>query len=278
MKKLLSPILLATMAASTAVLLGGCSNPLAKVIHQGTSETGQQTAQEKGVNGQPLASADQTKPNTDANGNQDTPVNKVTADGVLAEPAAITAMVNKQIKLPASYKPADLVEPKVPFIFSEKDDRRLLRQEAAQALEAMFAAAKKDNINLAGVSGYRSYETQKTLFNYYVNTQGEASARKYSAEPGTSEHETGLAIDVTSSDGKCAAEDCFGNTPEAKWLAQHSAEYGYIIRYPKGKESITGYNYEPWHIRYVGKKIAKDIADKGITLEEFYSNQAIVKK
>ncbi|MNN60637.1 D-alanyl-D-alanine carboxypeptidase [compost metagenome] len=75
---------------------------------------------------------------------------------------------------------------------------------------------------------------------------------------------------MSGSDGKCAAEDCFGDTEEAKWLAEHAAEYGYIIRYPEGKESITGYKYEPWHIRYVGVEIAAYIADNNITLEEYY--------
>lgn len=278
MKNPLSPIILATMLAGSVTVLSGCSNPLAKELPgsgaQGTSDTSQQAAQ----GNQQLGTADQVKANVDANGKQEVAVNKVTEQGVVAEPAAITAMVNKQIKLPANYKPTDLVEPKVPFIFSEKDERRQMRKEAAQALENLFAAAKKENINLAGVSGYRSYETQKTLFTYYVNTQGEEMARKFSAEPGQSEHQTGLAMDVTSSDGKCAAEDCFADTPEAKWLAQHSVEFGFIVRYPKGKESVTGYNYEPWHIRYVGNKIAKDVANKGITLEEYYANQAVVRK
>ena len=93
----------------------------------------------------------------------------------------------------------------------------------------------------------------------------------YSAVPGHSEHETGLAIDVSGSDGKCAATDCFGDTMEAKWLAEHAAEYGFIIRYPKGKESITGYKYEPWHLRYVGVQIASEIAEQASTLEEYYN-------
>ncbi|HWI52294.1 MAG TPA: M15 family metallopeptidase [Symbiobacteriaceae bacterium] len=185
-------------------------------------------------------------------------------------PTDMTALVNKTFWLPADYRPADLVVPNVPFIFKEADDKRLMRKEAAQALEAMFAAAKQGGIHLAGVSGFRSYETQDALFNYYVKVQGEETARKYSAVPGHSEHQTGLAMDVSGSTGQCAADDCFAGTPEAEWLAKHVHEYGFIIRYPKGKESITGYAYEPWHVRYVGTALSKQIAAKGVTLEEHY--------
>ncbi len=197
---------------------------------------------------------------------------------VTANPSDITVLVNKQIMLPDGYKPSDLVEPKVPFIFQEKDERRLLRKEAAEALEAMIAGARNDGIYLAGVSGYRSYETQKTLYDYYVKVQGQEEARKYSAEPGHSEHQTGLAMDVSGSTGKCAAADCFADTSEAKWLASHSSEYGFIIRYMKGKEDVTGYNYEPWHLRYVGIPMAREITDKGIALEEYDQNARPVSK
>lgn len=189
---------------------------------------------------------------------------------IAANPTDVAVLVNKSIKLPDGYNPSDLVEPNVLFIFKEKDDRRLMRKEAATALESLFAGAKKDGIFLAGVSGYRSYLTQDSLFKYYVQTQGEETARKYSAEPGHSEHQTGLAMDVSGSTGKCAADDCFAGTPEAEWLAKHVAEYGFVIRYPKGKEQITGYAYEPWHLRYVGTKIAKEVMAKGITLEEYF--------
>lgn len=189
---------------------------------------------------------------------------------VVSNPTDIKVVVNKKYMLPDGYRPADLVEPKVPFIFKEQDEKRLMRKEAAQALEQMFAAAKKDGVNLAGVSGFRSFETQTGLFNYYVQTQGEETARKYSAEPGHSEHQTGLTMDVSGTTGACAADDCFAGTPEANWLAAHVGEYGFVIRYPKGKESITGYAYEPWHVRYVGKDVAKEVMSKGITLEEYF--------
>ncbi|ETT56550.1 MULTISPECIES: M15 family metallopeptidase [unclassified Paenibacillus] len=192
------------------------------------------------------------------------------AEMVVAEPESIAVMVNKQYSLPEQYKPSDLVYPDVPFIFSEKIEKRMLRREAAAALEEMFAGAKADGVYLAGVSGYRSESTQKRLFNNYVARDGEEKARTYSAMPGHSEHQTGLAIDLSGRDGKCAAESCFAGTKEAEWLAAHAAEYGYIIRFLEGKEAITGYKYEPWHVRYVGKEIAASIAERGITLEEYY--------
>jgi D-alanyl-D-alanine carboxypeptidase len=189
---------------------------------------------------------------------------------VVAKPDAIAVLVNKQNKLPNSYTPKDLVYTKIPFIVQEKSERSEMRQEAADAIERLFQGAKAQGIHLLGVSAYRSHISQVVLFNSYVKSDGYEKARTYSALPGTSEHETGLSIDVTEGDGRCSASDCFGYSKEAKWLQEHAAEYGFIIRYPKGKESITGYKYEPWHLRYVGKALAEHIVDRGITLEEYY--------
>ncbi|NEW07824.1 M15 family metallopeptidase [Paenibacillus sp. SYP-B3998] len=199
------------------------------------------------------------------------------AIAVIAKPESLSVLVNKQNSLPSEYEPTDLVYPDVAFVFSEKIEKRKMRKTAADALEKLFAGAEKDGIHLAGVSAYRSYATQKSVFQRYVLKDGEEKAKTYSAVPGTSEHETGLAIDVTGSNGKCAAEDCFGGTKEAKWVEQHAAEYGFIIRYPKGKAEITGYQYEPWHIRYVGTEISKDIVSKGITLEEYFKTVPVTK-
>jgi zinc D-Ala-D-Ala carboxypeptidase len=207
----------------------------------------------------------------DMKDNADLP-GKVEGVQVVDEQDSITVLVNKQFMLPKDYEPKDLVYPDIPFIFKEKIEKRMMRQVAANALEKLIAGAKKDGIFLAGVSAYRSYETQQAVFNHFVKIDGEAKARAYSAVPGTSEHETGLAVDVSGSDGKCAALDCFAGSIEAKWLDQHASEYGFIIRYPKGKESITGYQFEPWHIRYVGAEVSKEMALKGITLEEYSSS------
>ncbi|MFY0783628.1 M15 family metallopeptidase [Peribacillus simplex] len=189
----------------------------------------------------------------------------------LAHPEGIPVLVNKQYSLPEDYKPADLIYPKVDFIFQDKIEKRMMREEAGKALEVMFQAAEKENMHFAGVSAYRSHQRQIAVFNNYVAKDGEEKAKTYSAMPGTSEHETGLAIDVTTHDGACAAQDCFGDTKEAAWLAEHAHEYGFIIRYPEGKENITGYKYEPWHIRYVGVDAATEIFETKSTLEEYYN-------
>lgn len=189
----------------------------------------------------------------------------------LAEPESIPVLVNKQYSLPESYKPTDLIYPKVDFIFEDKIEKRMMRKEAGKALEKMFQAAEKENMHLAGVSAYRSHQTQISIFSNYVAKDGEEMAKTYSALPGTSEHETGLSIDVTTHDGACAAQDCFGDSDESAWLAKNAHDYGFIIRYPKGKEDITGYKYEPWHIRYVGVDVATEIYDANMTLEEYYN-------
>ncbi|MDR7078880.1 D-alanyl-D-alanine carboxypeptidase [Neobacillus niacini] len=191
---------------------------------------------------------------------------------VISNPASIPVLVNKQNKLPDSYNPHDLVLTDIPFISGATNEKRHMRKESATAINQLFTGAKAQGISLLGVSAYRSHTTQTTLFNNYVSRDGFDKARTYSALPGTSEHETGLSIDVTGGNGKCAAEDCFGGTPEAHWLQAHAAEYGFIIRYPQGKERITGYQYEPWHLRYVGKEIALEIMSNRITLEEYFND------
>ncbi|MGN7470320.1 M15 family metallopeptidase [Brevibacillus sp. SAFN-007a] len=196
----------------------------------------------------------------------------------VTNPTDLAVVVNKKRALPADYIPPDLVEPNVPFSFDEKVEKRLMRQEAAQALEALFAAAGKDGIELYAVSGYRSYKTQKSLYETYVQTQGAEHAAAYSAVPGKSEHQTGLAMDVSGADAKTRLEESFGEMPEGKWLAEHCAEYGFVIRYLKGKEDTTGYAYEPWHLRYVGKEMAQEIMAAGLTLEDYLSQNATAQK
>ncbi|MBM7694431.1 D-alanyl-D-alanine carboxypeptidase [Peribacillus deserti] len=188
---------------------------------------------------------------------------------VVAQPSAITVMVNKENKLPDGYVPRDLVYTSIPFIFQEKLEKTKMRKEASDAISRLFASAKAEGVELLGVSAYRSFVTQTALYNSYVQKDGYEKARTYSAVPGTSEHQTGLSIDVTGGNGACPAESCFGNTKEAKWLEAHASEYGFIIRYPNGKSSITGYKYEPWHLRYIGTSAAKDIMSQKITLEEY---------
>ena len=153
-------------------------------------------------------------------------------------------VVNKTYALPSTYSPD-------------------VDSEAYAALMEMFQAAKADGISLTVVSGYRSYERQNTLYNNYVARDGAEAADTYSARAGHSEHQTGLAFDLNS------LEESFGETKEGIWLREHCWEYGFIIRYPKGKEDITGYMYEPWHVRYLGKSTAKSVFESGLCLEEY---------
>ena len=127
----------------------------------------------------------------------------------------------------------------------------------------MQADAKAVGLNIPLISGYRSYETQEKLYKKYVLKDGEKNASTYSAKAGNSEHQTGLAFDIGSVDRS------FEGTDEAKWISENAHLYGFIVRYPKGKTSVTGYIYEPWHVRYLGKKIAKKVYESKLTLEEY---------
>lgn len=129
--------------------------------------------------------------------------------------------------------------------------------------QALSSAAAKEGLSIYLGSGYRSYSDQEIIYDNYVKEDGKEAADMYSARPGYSEHQTGLCIDCNTID------DSFGYTAEAAWLAQHAHEYGFIIRYPQGKEAYTGYQYEPWHIRYVGSKLAKKLYKSGQCLEEY---------
>ncbi|BBH22219.1 D-alanyl-D-alanine carboxypeptidase [Paenibacillus baekrokdamisoli] len=178
-------------------------------------------------------------------------------------------LVNKKRELASTYKPSDLVKPNIPFSFAGDSPKKLMRKPAATAIENLFAGAKKANISLKGVSAYRSYATQKAIFDRNAALKGAAVANKTSAHPGQSEHQTGLAIDVSSSSVNYALEQSLGKTKEGKWLKAHAAEYGFIVRYGEGQEKLTGYTYEPWHLRYVGVYIAQEITKQGLTLEQY---------
>ncbi|VXC42672.1 conserved exported hypothetical protein [Bacillus sp. 349Y] len=178
-------------------------------------------------------------------------------------------LVNKKVAVGKDYKAVKLVEPKVKFSFSYSDPKRLMDSRAVPSFEALMKAAWKDNVKLYAQSGYRSYDRQAELYNYYKRTYGEKYASRISAKPGTSEHQTGLAMDVTSPSVGYDLVEKFANTNEGKWVAKNAHKYGFIIRYPKGKENETGYAYEPWHLRYVGKDAAKEIYSKNITFEKY---------
>lgn len=184
-------------------------------------------------------------------------------------------LVNRNHRLAPDDTPNDLVPVDVPFAYISDDKRNYMREPAASALEAMFNAASDDGLNLTAVSGYRSYERQKNIYEQNVALRGEAEANLYSAPPGASEHQTGLALDISTPSMASALTTEFENTPEGMWLRKNAPDYGFTLRYPSGKEHITGYAYEPWHFRYVGIPLAQYLKNHGITLEEYYEQLAL---
>ncbi|PKM52233.1 MAG: hypothetical protein CVV02_02385 [Firmicutes bacterium HGW-Firmicutes-7] len=189
---------------------------------------------------------------------------------VIGNQDSLYALVNKLNELDSNYEPNDLVVPNVEFSFSGNDPKKQMRAVAADALEELLQGASQGGFRLVAVSGYRSYSRQKTIYAGNVDRMGEEAANKVSAKPGQSEHQSGLAMDVSSEGIGYSLEETLGDLPEGKWLVSHAHEYGFIIRYPKDKTSITGYNYEPWHVRYVGKELAAYLYNNKLTLDEFY--------
>ncbi|MEK5330996.1 MULTISPECIES: M15 family metallopeptidase [unclassified Lysinibacillus] len=213
----------------------------------------EQPVAQKGKEDEPTKEQPKTPDNTsepqeqpDENGyypNQTIPTEPTYIDGIL--------LANKRYPLPSTFAPGE-------------------SPEARQALNKMIAEAKQQGFNLVAFSGYRSYEYQTTLYNNYVKRDGQAAADRYSARPGFSEHQTGLAFDI----GEVGKDDLwlteeFGETPAGQWLFNNAAQFGFILRFPQNKEDITGYMYESWHYRFVGVDIAKKIKEQNLTLEEY---------
>lgn len=188
---------------------------------------------------------------------------------IVDNPDDILVLVNKNHVLPPDYEPEDLVIPDVRFPFTEFHEKKQLRKEAADALEALFSAADAEGIELFAISGYRSYERQEAIFAANVEKHGEEQANTFSAKAGQSEHQTGLVMDVSTHEVGFDLVTEFEETAAGKWIKQNAHQYGFIVRYPKGKEHITKYQYEPWHLRYVGKKAATEIFENDLTLEEY---------
>lgn len=189
----------------------------------------------------------------------------------LTDPASIWVVVNKQHSLnPKDYSPSDLTVPNVPLRVPGNESMQL-RKVTAAALQQMFEGAKAEGLNLMLASGYRSYVYQVGLYNGYVKSLGQSSADQQSARPGYSEHQTGFAVDIEPSSKNCELEQCFGDTPEGKWLATNAYLYGFIVRYTAGNQGITGYEPEPWHIRYIGTSLSTEMHSSGVqTLEQFF--------
>lgn len=185
-----------------------------------------------------------------------------------AEGKGLLILVNKQNPVDEDYKPEDL-EPVKYYAADRSEAGRYMRAEAAEQFHRLVEAAEEDGFTLVMTTAYRSYGFQRTLWDNYVANEGEEAAARFSARPGQSEHQTGLAVDVSSPAVDYQLSYSFGETEEGIWLAENSHRFGFVIRYPEGKEDITGYLYEPWHIRYVGEAVATEMYKKGLTLEEY---------
>ena len=177
----------------------------------------------------------------------------------IKNPDSLMVLVNKLNRLQSNYVPHDLEQISLNYATNNK----FLRKEAKENFEKLSSDAKKIGYSIIAVSAYRDYDYQENLFNNYVKEKGENYALKCSAKAGHSEHQTGLM-------GSNNDYDQFEKSKEFDWMKNNSYKYGFILRYPKGKEYITGFKYEPWHYRYVGKDIASIIYTEGITLEEYY--------
>jgi len=185
-----------------------------------------------------------------------------------SDPASYWVVVNKERPLsPKTYAPTDLVSVPVASVNPPK-----LRKTASAAVVTMFAAFHKSTgLSMQSQSAYRSYSSQKSVYAGWVSQLGQKGADKTSARPGFSEHQTGLAIDISAKPAKCTLKSCFASTPQGKWLAKNAWKYGFILRYPKYLTKSTGYEFEPWHYRYVGKNLSKEMHATGEkTLESFF--------
>ena len=180
-------------------------------------------------------------------------------------------VINPSHVLTDGMRPNDLWEPDIRWSDDAEGEKRLMRKEAARYIEQMFDNAELEGLHLLGVSGYRSYERQQEIYTESLKKRGEAHTKKYIAMPGTSEHQSGLAMDVSCEELQGQLEETFAQTKEGMWLAKNASLYGFIIRYPKGKEAVTGYAYEPWHIRYVTKPLAFYLTKMGLVLEEYHN-------
>ncbi|MCH4266632.1 MAG: M15 family metallopeptidase [Solobacterium sp.] len=183
---------------------------------------------------------------------------------------SLLILANKSHKLPDGYVPSDLT-----WSVDCGTGACYMREPAAEALQEMFSAAAADGVNLTLLSAYRSEDYQATLYNGYVSSYGTERADKISSRPGYSDHQTGLAADIGSSTDSSADLNgpLFAATAEGQWLYEHAHEYGFIERYPDGKEEYTGYNFESWHYRYVGVETATAIynVDPDETFEEYFN-------
>ena len=186
----------------------------------------------------------------------------------LDDPASLTVIVNKHRPLtPMAFEPGDLVSPS---IASSSGRTELLRAPAAEDLNRLAGAAKVAGVPFLILSAFRSYDTQVGTYNSWVSSLGRAQADIASARPGFSEHQTGLAVDIGDS-GNCNLRGCFAEQPAGQWVKDNCHRFGFVVRYQPGMQQISGYQPEPWHLRYLGIEVASDVVSSGKkTLEDYF--------
>ena len=186
---------------------------------------------------------------------------------IIENPNDILVLVNKYNQLPNDYIPENLVNINIKCAINH---HMFTIKEVKEAFEEMCMDLKSIGLNIKVLSAYRNYDSQMKLYTRYVERDGEEAANTYSAKPGHSEHQTGLALDVKNNTLSFTE---FDKTLEYTWLKSNAHQYGFIIRYPKNKEHITGYKYEPWHLRYVGIETATEMLEQDLTFDEYYSKK-----
>lgn len=193
--------------------------------------------------------------------------NKPTNEYQILQPENTLVLIKKGFVIPKEYEPKDLTIPNIPI--APDTENKKLRKDAALALENMYQDALKEDYQLVLNSGYRSYESQTEIYEEYFKKYDEVTAAGLVAKPGSSEHQLGLGVDLTSQSVIDKKRLVFGDTNEYRWVVKNAYKYGFIIRYPKDRSSLTGTANEPWHLRYVGKKAAKIIYDNNWVLEDY---------
>lgn len=189
---------------------------------------------------------------------------------------SLLVLVNKNYQLSQTYIPYDFIPVEVTLSEFAPYETNYLRRDAAEATEQLFAAAEDLGFELTLRTGFLSYESQKKRYEQDVYEMGLEYAETISTRPGHSEHQTGLAIDVTTPSINNELTVDFAQSEEGQWVLSHAHEFGFIIRYPEGKEEEVGYTYEPWHLRYVGKEVAKEIHEKQWILEDYILNYGVL--
>jgi D-alanyl-D-alanine carboxypeptidase len=262
------------LAITTASVIVGCSSAPVPTDRSADASADASGAEHAEPTSEPIDVDDRSSAGTSSPGSQSpvpssapTPTFDATAYS-LDEPSSIWVVVNKARALvPIDYVPPRLVLPAVPNVNGQP-----MRPDVAVALTAMFAAGTAQaGVHFSVQSAYRSYATQVAVYNQDVAQHGRPFADTDTARPGHSEHQTGLAVDISAVPAACSLDVCFGTTPQGKWLVANAWRFGFLLRYPADKVAVTGFTYEPWHFRYIGTALAAEMHRRGVTtLEEFF--------